>query len=182
EIGAGYVDAATATFRPGHRLALALMLASAIVYTIIGRQMGDPNGWAVPTLAYALLLGTLVCWAIAGLSFFLDRYRIPVTLPIALLVIATGTRGGSDHYFRLQPSWSAMPIAPAAALTARRPGGPAPTSAIVVAANGGGIQAAAWTARALTGLEERCRHDLKSACDFSDSVRLISSVSGGRVR
>jgi hypothetical protein len=44
-----------------------------------------------------------------------------------------------------------------------------------VAASGGGIKAAAWTTRVLTGLEENNPHI------FGDSVRLISAVSGGSV-
>ncbi len=45
---------------------------------------------------------------------------------------------------------------------------------VIVAASGGGIQATAWTARVLTGLDE-------IFADFSQSVGLISSVSGGSV-
>ncbi len=48
------------------------------------------------------------------------------------------------------------------------------TLAIVCAA-GGGIQAAAWTAKVLTGLHERYGHS------FTRSVGLISGVSGGSV-
>ncbi len=58
--------------------------------------------------------------------------------------------------------------------------GVAPDSAIVVATSGGGIQAAAWTARVLTGLvaagEQAGLHD-----HFSQSIRAISSVSRGSV-
>lgn len=46
---------------------------------------------------------------------------------------------------------------------------------IVVAASGGGIQAAAWTARVLTGLEEVFGED------FARSIRVVSAVSGGSV-
>jgi hypothetical protein len=50
----------------------------------------------------------------------------------------------------------------------------------VVAVNGGGIQAAAWAAQVLAGLEEACREE---GCgrEFDEEVRLISSVSGGSV-
>ncbi|HEV3206272.1 MAG TPA: patatin-like phospholipase family protein [Terriglobales bacterium] len=51
-----------------------------------------------------------------------------------------------------------------------------------MAASGGGIQAAAWTARVLTGLElewRKTQPDDPNA--FSKSLRLISSVSGGGV-
>ena len=181
EIGAGYVNPADGTFLPGHRLALALMLFSALVYEVVGRLMRDPNASPAPTLAYVLLLGTIVCWAVSALSFLLDRYRIPVTLPLVALVIATGATGGSDHYFQLQPSWYSPPVAPHVALVAHRMSETGPTSAIVVAANGGGIQAAAWTAHVLTGLEATCRMELGSRCNFSQSIRLVSSVSGGSV-
>ena len=43
EIGAGYVNPADGTFLPGHRLALALMLFSALVYEVVGRVMRDPT-------------------------------------------------------------------------------------------------------------------------------------------
>src|SRR5262249_45399591 len=51
---------------------------------------------------------------------------------------------------------------------------------ILVAASGGGIQAAAWTARVLTGLELNCRSQFSDS-RFARSIRLISSVSGGSV-
>ena len=50
---------------------------------------------------------------------------------------------------------------------------------ILVAAGGGGIQASAWTARVLTGLEEICAE--KRPGRFSQSVKLLSGVSGGSV-
>jgi hypothetical protein len=48
-----------------------------------------------------------------------------------------------------------------------------------VAAAGGGIQAAAWTARVLTGLEEICAE--KRPGRFVQSLKLLSGVSGGSV-
>src|SRR3954470_22239448 len=181
ELGAGYVDLQHGTFLPGHRLAASLMLLSAGLYVVIGRQMKDPNAGEVPTLAYVLLLQLILCWVLAGVAFFLDRYRIPLALPIAALVIVTGTSGGSDHYFKTMASWGSERVSPTEALSAHPPGAAAPRSAIIVAANGGGIQAAAWTARVLTGLQEECRAQLGRGCRFAESVRLISSVSGGAV-
>jgi hypothetical protein len=46
-----------------------------------------------------------------------------------------------------------------------------------VAVAGGGIQAAAWTARVLTGLEEICAE--KRPERFIRSLKLLSGVSGG---
>lgn len=180
ELGSGYVDLNTSCFLPGHRLAASLMVLSMALYMFIGRQM-DPGGFPVPTLAYALLLLIIVCWALGALAFMLDRYRLPVALPLALLIAATGFRGGSDHYFQLKPSWASEPISPGAALAAHPPGTSPRRSAIVVASNGGGIQAAAWTARVLAGLAEVCRAEIGERCAYAESIRLISSVSGGTI-
>jgi hypothetical protein len=56
----------------------------------------------------------------------------------------------------------------------RRAPGRKPTL-VVVSASGGGIQATAWTAKVLTGLEEEL------GPNFIRSVRLLSGVSGGSV-
>jgi hypothetical protein len=183
EIGAGYVDLADGSFLPGHRLAASLMILSAALYVLIG----DPDTIAAPTLVYALLLLVVLCWGLAGVAFFLDRYRVPVLLPLAVLVVVTGSSGGSDHYFRLLPmtespvTESVLPLTPGRALGAVAPGAAARRSAIVVAVNGGGIQAAAWTARVLTGLERECRRVFPEHCQFGQAVRLVSAVSGGAV-
>src|SRR5439155_25965911 len=53
---------------------------------------------------------------------------------------------------------------------------------IVVSANGGGIQSAAWTARVLSGLgEEFQKLGDRNLEKFLHSIRLISGVSGGSV-
>jgi hypothetical protein len=50
---------------------------------------------------------------------------------------------------------------------------------ILIAATGGGIQAAAWTARVLTGIDAALPADVRDA--FTHSIRLLSTVSGGGV-
>lgn len=129
----------------------------------------------VPTLCYVLLLAMLLCWALSGLAFFFDRYRIPVLLPLlAVLLVASAI--GPDYYY---------PTVPQQANTETGESGSAgandnsPDTMIVVAANGGGIQAAAWTARVLTGLEKDCRGSPGCGQDFGREIHLISSVSGG---
>jgi hypothetical protein len=82
----------------------------------------------------------------------------------------------SDHYFEVRKLGDPAAFTPGEAL--RPPNGISSDSAIVVATSGGGIEAAAWTARVLTGLvtagEEAGLEDR-----FSESIRAISSVSGG---
>jgi hypothetical protein len=62
-------------------------------------------------------------------------------------------------------------LSPTQVIRAGKPG----SAVIVVAASGGGIKAAAWTTRVLTGLEE------SNPRIFGGSIRLISAVSGGSV-
>jgi len=182
-IGRGYFDydENTDEFRsilPGHLAASILLILTLAVYLLIGAadlalriEHGKPP--LIPTLSYAMLLAMLLCWALSGLAFFFDRYRIPVLIPLVAWLAFTSYFPGmkSDYYYPV--------IEPAQAS-----GSPAATKAsedhsiIVVAANGGGIQAAAWAARVLTGLEEKCK-DAGCDPDFAESIRLISAASGG---
>jgi len=135
-------------------------------------------------LFYGLLSLLLLLYLLPGIAFFWDRYRVPVTLLIAVVVLASYTFFDTDHYYELNPREPGEP-APAnyAAPTLERvyDGWQLPRdkdgkrTLVVVDASGGGIQAAAWTAQVLTGLHE-CYGDV-----FTRSVGLISSVSGGSV-
>ena len=116
-----------------------------------------------------------------GLTFFLDRYRFPtaVVLAVAAYVIGAWPLPGSDHVYRTWPhqrdSWQWRKISPLAN-DVLRVGSRTP---ILVAATGGGIQAAAWTARVLTGIDDALPVDLRDA--YTHSIRLLSAVSGGGV-
>jgi hypothetical protein len=132
----------------------------------------------LPTLGSVMVLLGMLCWFLSALAFLLDRYRIPVLVPLAGILILTAQFPESDHYFEVRKLSDTTAFTPAEAL--RPPTGVPSDSAIVVATSGGGIQAAAWTARVLTGLvaagDEAGLHDY-----FSQSIRAISSVSGGSV-
>jgi hypothetical protein len=178
-LGAGYVTRAGGhpAFRRGHGTA-ALMAAAAFVLWLatgwftFNVDLGYPH-W-VFTLSYVVLLILLLCAVLPGVTFFFDRYRIPVIAPILALPLVTGQCSRSDHFFRLRDADALTAPAPGAALAAA-----GRQTAIVIAINGGGIQAAAWAAQVLTGLEERARAE--GLPSFADSVRLVSSVSGGSV-
>jgi hypothetical protein len=165
---------------PGHGLAAILFLLTLLLYVLVGISKFVWLSYFsyFPALAYALLLLMVLCWGLSGFAFFLDRFRIPVLLPLLLWLFLTSQFPWSDHFYPLiegiaasdqvrQPTTSSQP------LTAERlgPG----NSIIVVAANGGGIQAAAWAARVLTGLETELGDR------FGGAIRLISSISGGSV-
>ncbi|MEX0819019.1 MAG: hypothetical protein WD070_05490 [Pirellulaceae bacterium] len=132
-------------------------------------------------LFYALLSLLLLLYVLAGFSFYWDRYRIPVPLLGLGTVLLLYSIFGTDHYYDLNlgSHESAAYDAPDLAEVFdewKFPAGPdGIRTLVVVDASGGGIQAAAWTAQVLTGLHE-CYGN-----DFSRSIGLISSVSGGSV-
>lgn len=166
----------------GHVAAAILLALTFAGYFLLGLakywRLGDT--FFVPTLCYVLLLATLLCWVFSSLAFFLDRYRIPVLIPVAAWLAITSVMPWSDYKFPLETiEGSSEEVAQAdggSSLASEQTGD---DSLIVVAVNGGGIQAAAWAAQVLTGLEKECREQ----CDkeFDENVRLISSVSGGSV-
>jgi len=157
----------------GHYMALWSFLLCFIIYVAIGIgkffRVGDPA--KVPTLADLLLFLTILCWGLSAATFILDRFRIPLLLPFLLAAVVSAHFHATDHYFYMFDLKSSSDLSPAQVIRAGKPG----STVIVVAASGGGIKAAAWTTRVLTGLEE---HNPRI---FGDSVRLISAVSGGSV-
>jgi Patatin-like phospholipase len=170
----GYVDE-TGALRPGHLTALFSFAVSFLIYAAIGVNKFFRVGYppVVPTLAALLLLILVVCWAASGLAFFFDRYRVPVMLPLFALPLLTAVMPLSDHFYQTQqvsPGYSAPPDEVLVH---------SDSPVIVVATTGGGIQAAAWTARVLTGLEQAARGEFGDL--FGRSIRMISSVSGGGV-
>jgi hypothetical protein len=179
-LGAGYVTKSPAlgvVFRRGHGTATLMALLAFALWLVTGWfalniDLGYPK-W-VFTLSYVVMLILLLCAVLPGVTFFFDKYRIPVLLPLLALPLATGHCARSDHFYRLQASArDSAPTAGEALAAAGR------TKAIVIAINGGGIQAAAWAAQVLTGLEERARAE--GLGSFADAVRLVSAVSGGSV-
>jgi hypothetical protein len=170
----GYVDE-TGSIRPGHLPGLLSFAASALLYLSIGLLKFFRIGYVpiVPTLAYLLLLVLVICWAASGLAFFFDRYRVPVLLPLLAVPFLTAFLPLSDHFYRTRPVEPGYSAPPSEVLLH------SDAPVIVVAVTGGGIQAAAWTARVLTGLEQAARAEFGDR--FAQSVRMISSVSGGGV-
>jgi hypothetical protein len=159
---------------PGQWLVLMLLVMSIMVYHAVGlynfTRLGVPSD--VPGIAYILVLMLVLNWGLSILAFFLDRYRVPLVLPIALFCTLGGQFSLSDHYFALHDEKEFQAGAPSEALAVRAPKFPQPKRAnggvVVVATAGGGIQAAAWTARVLTGLQEQC--PIAAGRSFADSI------------
>jgi hypothetical protein len=149
--------------------AFLMTLALWIVLGIYGyRSLGKPK--TVPALASFYLLATMVTWLLGGLAFTLDTWNIPLLLVVIAYGILTALTSPADHVYRLVPLKRDVAPNPADTLLAT-----GDECAIVVAAEGGGIQAAAWAAQVLKGLRD------KFGSRFDSALRMISSVSGGSV-
>jgi hypothetical protein len=185
-LGRGYIDYDADPrdrfpLLPGHGGALAMWLTFATVYAALG-VITSPwvTSLRAPALAGVLTLLTVLNWGLSGLAFFFDRYRIPVLTLIALTLSLSSTIfSGADSYYIIFPrSANADAKLPPSDLIGPRDG----AKVILVAAGGSGIQASAWTARVMAGIEEDCRKG--GGCggrSFAKSVRVISAVSGGGV-
>ena len=194
------------TLLPGHLANLCLLGVSLVVYAGIGALQypgwgagelaaGTPReldhlpaaGASAPALlqswfpayGYLLLLLIVLGWLLPGLSFLLDRFRIPVLAPAVLLWAIGFSFSGGDHFFAVAPAPAPTPLAappapaaePALAQRLLGEGGPV----VVVAAAGGGITSARWTAEVLTRLAE----DERSGAAFVERLAAVSAVSGG---
>jgi hypothetical protein len=178
----GYLDETGRLF-PEHYVSFVLLVLSLLTYTTLGlvkrSERGRPSG--VPTLVYMLLLLMLAAWFLPALSFALDPYHVPVLLTLIAWLVLFSRSPRSDHFFDTfpLPYWCDTTPSPNPDRCAPDPSEvllfPEDAKVVVVAASGGGIQAAVWTARVLAGLEEQ------NPGKFARAVRLISSVSGGSV-
>lgn len=149
---------------------IALTALSFTLYFVLG--LFGPRGYW-PSLFYILLAHLVFTWILGGLCFFLDRFRFPVLIAAFLLTLLTSNAPEADHYFKAnrldaQPAWAS----PRQVLDVYNTG----KAPILVAAAGGGIQAAAWTTTVLAGLQEQCPE-----CDVPNRLMLFSGVSGGSV-
>jgi hypothetical protein len=182
----------------GVLLSVVFALVTFFIYSgigIVNAMYATNNTWSgtsIPALGYVLLLLLNAGWILSLSAYFWDRFRIPL---LALLIVAAFAgeyfTDFAEHYYRLTPRAASAPgqsagvdrsplVSPAAVLRGRvlqdKP-------VIVVATMGGGIQAAAWTVRVLTGLETQIQAELGPdrlhGRGFADSIAMISSVSGG---
>ncbi len=185
---AGYFDPNTGLLYPGQWLSFIMLLCTLALYLVLGwfkhARLGQQFG--VPAIAYVVLLLMLMNWGLAIAAFFLDRYRVPLLLLLLVFVVVSNLYSKSDHFYELRPPPTLAAASPAAVLTAANrlaPNADHPRGRVtVIATAGGGIQAAAWTAQVLTGLQKQLRDGPPDqAVNFADSIALISSVSGGAV-
>jgi hypothetical protein len=169
----GYVTRGPSDPRPDHLRAAGAFLLALFIYAVLGAygrwRLGKRH--TVPALCSALMVAMLLCWSLSAVAFFFDAWRIPILLIAGLAGLLTAQSSKSDHLYRLLKRNNRPASAPTPAETvATVPSG----RIILAAANGGGIQAAAWAAQVLQGLTKEQYGER-----FVRSLRLISSVSGG---
>jgi hypothetical protein len=157
----------------GHAQAFGLMGASMLAYVGTGYFTSDIHRPRLASaLAYLLLLQLILTWLAGFAAFLFDRSRAPLFVYVAIWLLIVNwvmhPVWSTDHVYRT----AVIPQSPERIEPAALLGGDAVS--IVVAASGGGIQSAAWTARVLTGLDEHVP-------EFRSRVRMISAVSGGSV-
>jgi len=177
-LGPGYVDEHQEPLA-GHLLSLAFFACFLAVYAFGYFAFTPERGpEPVPALAFVMLVLIGGSWFLSGLAFFFDRYRVPVLTLLVAGSFAISYAFDSDYYYhRLTRADPALPAGQrverlrSLVTTWQKKNTPIMT---VIAANGGGIQAAAWTARALVEIQRQCPA-------FAPSVFLVSAVSGGSV-
>lgn len=173
-ISAGFIEAGPPPkVAPGHAQAFGLACASMVAFLAVGylaRDLQRPV-W-VSTLAYVLLLQLLLTWLTGFAAFLFDRSRAPLFVFAGIWFVAVNSL--IHPYCSTGHAYRTALLPPAAGRTSPESLFGSEAASIVIAASGGGIQSAAWTARVLTGLDQ-------SLPAFRGHVRVISAVSGGSV-
>jgi hypothetical protein len=158
---------------PAHWFATGLLLVFCAFYAVgyFFWKPGTPEGAGMPALVYVLVVSTLATWFLTIIAFFLDRHRLPTLLPVILWSAVVWTFWSTDHYFSWSPDIHSTVSMESPAQVV---GDTKPEFLVIVAIDGGGIQASAWATTVLT----RVQHTWPG---FRRSARLVSAVSGGSV-
>lgn len=179
--GEGYWEEGQKRARSGHILAMAMLMVLLVLYAaggVILRPSWGHLRW-VPVVYFLLLIGALLIWIGAGLSFWLDRFRVPVVISVLTVLTILNSVRDSDHYYVAEKKTSAQTLqSPQDFLNdwlERHKNDHDPL--VIVDAAGGGIQAAAWTAEVLTNTDS----SICGGARFKNGILLMSSVSGGSV-
>ena len=147
-------------------LVLLVVWAALFLWPIVVASSTPP-----PPLVFLVVSLWIVCLLLAALAFFVDVTRTPVLTTLGIWAFVFSYSFSDYHYetFVSKPSSSVEAgLSPESILWARRD-----RPVVLVAAAGGGIQAAAWTTKVLSELAE--------IEEFRDGVTLLSGVSGGAV-
>ena len=182
-LGPGFLDYAAKRprrFLPGYFIAFAWLVFLVVTFEDAGWQFSHPEllfnrfRLMTPSPLSMVLTGALLLVAILSfLSFYADRFHLPLSIAVLSLMACATYVSGVDHQFwseRLQPGSLNEAATPREVIES------SPRKLIVVAAAGGGIHASGWTAQVLAGLREGAQGQA-----FKRALRVISGVSGGAV-
>jgi hypothetical protein len=167
----------------GHLFALVSALVYFGIYLWIGGKFAPygPHGDWFPALGYIVLLITIGAWVLPGLAYWLDGWHVPPVLAVMIVSFGGYWIFGTDHYYETydaKPQGGGADAASPSTVVQnwfQAHANKTNPKMVVVAASGGGITAAAWTADVLTALEGQ------QGDQFTNSLTLISSTSGGSV-
>lgn len=177
---------------PGHAAAMSFALVTLVLYAVLGAANFPGRGTpGTPALAYVLVVLLMAVWLLSAVSFWADRFRVPVVTLLVAVSVLSYTVGSGDHFFRLLERDEG-----ASAGRARSDAAPEPLDraadvrafddrlcrdaaepVVLVTAAGGGITSAAWSTAVLTRLAAHPEHGGR----FLASLAAISGVSGGSV-
>ena len=166
-----------------YRLPL-LLSAALLVISTNSIVVSDRISFAVQPLLKFLFFPAIL-FLLASFCFdALHRFRCAsLSIALALLAIAN-LISNTDHFYEIRSHSEVAEVTPYDVMRAESrldPTADHPSGRItVVATAGGGIQAAAWTAQVLTGLQQQIPAD-SPRHSFANSIAAISSVSGGAV-
>jgi hypothetical protein len=99
----GYRNPRTGQMVPGHLLALTFFVLTLLTYGA-GYFAFRPGAMLIPSLGYLMLILLLAAWGLPGVSFALDRYRVPVLLLLILVSFLANTAARGDHFYRVVSS------------------------------------------------------------------------------
>lgn len=143
------------------------------------KPKAKPHRFEAPALFYVTLLFSALVLLLGAMSFFLDFSRVPVLLLFLTISVAGYLIFKVDHFYKLKKDGGSKPQPDdwKRAVYQRLNQNDKTETLVVVCASGGGIQAAGWTTKVLTGLQQI--EELGES--FTKAIGWISSVSGGSV-
>jgi hypothetical protein len=178
----------------GHLAGLSFFVIGLALYAIVGHYFRPDREFSkkqieAPVLIYISTFLSVGVPLLATMAFALDKFRFPVLITAFIFIALSYWAWQIDHSFELEDDTSEQieeKKQDFGSVVSKRldkirdkynkPNQNSPDrTLVVVAASGGGIHAAGWTTKVLTGLQELLGED------FTKSIGLISSVSGGSV-
>jgi hypothetical protein len=166
------------------RYRLPLLLPGVFFILSTNLTFGYDRFYKLRPVIVPLIIGI---WLVLIASLFvnaLHRFRRFLLILGLSLILFANLISDTDHFYELRTADQLTEVTPGQVLNAAarlNPDQDHPNGRVVVVATaGGGIQAAAWTAQVLTGLQAEIKGDSPSK-SFANSIAAISSVSGGAV-